>query len=466
MHSPKTKPGLNEKIKIKPQISSAQDKVELPKRPYRTHGGVYTDHMKNTADFASEKMPIPHRVVIPMQQHIDESCLSLVERGDLVTVGQKIADSPSPACAPIHSSVSGIVKSVGTILVPNGTEINAVEIESDGKQTVCDDIKPPNITSPGELYTAIRESGLVGLGGAGLTSLVKLNYSTKKRKADTLLVNGVECEPYLTADCRKMLEYAEDVIEGCKLLIDILKIKRVIIAVERNKPNAIEKLRTVIAERKLNQTICVLKLRASYPQGAEKVLVKACTNRCVPIGGIPADVGCIVLHVASISFLTRYVRTGMPLVSKRITVDGSAISQPKNVIAPIGASVSDIAQFCGGFTEVPRKVIMDGPMMGTALYTLDYPIIKQNNGLIFMSEREAEIIQPTDCIRCGRCISACPMYLTPVIIQNLVCRRDIRKINDMDVKGCMECGCCAYACPAHRPLVQFMRMAKNLCGNE
>lgn len=461
-HRQKPPRGTAAKPEPKPQAPTPPEEIiELPKRPYRTHGGVHPAHMKHTADMPSEEMPIPPRVVISMQQHIGAACQPLVKAGDSVTVGQKIADNDSPVCAPIHSGVSGKVKAIGTMLLPNGAEVPTIEIETDGRQTVCEDVKPPDIHNLDELYAAVRESGLVGLGGAGFPASIKLNYST--RTVDTLLINGAECEPYLTADCREMLETPEDIIEGAAFLLEMLQLKRVIIGVEGNKPEAIAKLRETIAAHELSDKVCVLKLKASYPQGAEKVLVKACTNRAVPIGHIPADVGCIVLNITSAAFLARYVRTGMPLIAKRITVDGSAIAEPKNVIAPIGTLISDIAEFCGGFKETPRKVLMGGPMMGTALYTLDYPIIKQNNGLIFMTAEEARSLQPTDCIRCGRCVSACPMYLTPVSIQHLVQKRDIKGINDINVQGCMECGCCAYACPAHRPLVQFLRTAKQLC---
>lgn len=461
---PKHKAKPAGKTESKPPTLS-EEKIELPKRPYRTHGGVHAAHMKNTADSPSEELPVPPRVIISMQQHIGAACEPLVKAGDTVTVGQKIADSQSPVCAPIHASVSGRVKAIGTMLMPNGAEIATIEIETDGLQTICEDVRPPHIETLDDLYTAVRESGLVGLGGAGFPSSIKLNFSSPTRKVDTLLLNGAECEPYLTADCREMMEAPEDIIEGAAFLLDILKLKRAIIGIEGNKPEAIALLRETIAARKLDDKMCVLKLKAAYPQGAEKVLVKACTNRVVPIGKIPADVGCIVLNITSAAFLARYMRTGMPLITKRITVDGSAIAEPKNIVAPIGALMADIAEFCGGFAEPPRKVLMGGPMMGTALYTLDYPIIKQNNGLIFMGAEEAAAVQPTDCIRCGRCVAACPMYLTPVSIQHLVQNRDIKGIEDINVKGCMECGCCAYACPAHRPLVQFLRMAKKLANS-
>lgn len=437
---------------------------DFPKKPFKTHGGVHVKHMKNTAESESETMPIPSRVIISMQQHIGAPCEPMVKAGDTVTVGQKIADSISAVSAPIHASVSGKVKTIGTMLMPNGTEVQTVEIESDGRQTPCEDIKPPVITNRNELCRAVRESGLVGLGGAGFPVSVKLNYPPDKN-VDTLIINGAECEPYLTADYREMTENTAEIINGVKLLLDILQISRAIIGIEGNKPKAIALLNDIISERQLNDKICVLKLKTSYPHGAEKVLIKACTGRTVPAGKIPADAGCVVLNITSAAFIAGYIRTGFPLVTKRITVDGSAITQPKNVIAPIGTLISDIADFCGGFTEAPQKVLMGGPMMGTALYSLDYPIIKQNNGLIFMGRNEAEAIKMTDCIRCARCVSACPMLLTPVNIQHLVQTHDAAELKSLGVMNCMECGCCSYSCPAHRPLVQFMRMGKSIVKN-
>ena len=424
----------------------------LPKKPYRTHGGVHVDHMKNTAELETQELPTPKKVIISMQQHIGAACEPIVKKGDKVTVGQLIADSTSFMCAPIHSGVSGEVTNIGTIIMPNGAEIKTIEIESDGEQTLCPDIEPP---------AAVRKSGLVGLGGAGFPVSIKLNYSPDK-EVDTLIINGAECEPYLTADYREMMESPEDIVEGTRFVMETLGLKRAIIGIEGNKPAAIRKLGEIIKERSLDKRMCVLKLGTSYPHGAEKVLIKACTNRAVPVGKIPADAGCIVLNSTSVSFIAKYLRTGMPLVTKRITVDGSAINEPKNVVAPIGTMISDIAEFCGGFRQEPKKVLMGGPMMGTALYTLDYPIIKQNNGLIFMGQKEADDVKPSDCIRCGRCVAACPMLLTPVNIQHFVERRDVQALNDLCVMSCMECGCCGFSCPARRPLVQYLRMAKSI----
>ncbi len=446
---------------IKDSRESVVNDLGLPKKPFRTHGGVHVDHMKNTAEFDSEELSTPKRVIVSMQQHIGAACEPIVKKGDKVTVGQLIADSDSFMCAPIHSGVSGEVTAIGTIIMPNGAEIKTIEIESDGEQTVCPDIEPPVVTNADELYSAVRKSGLVGLGGAGFPVSIKLNFSSDKN-VDTLIINGAECEPYLTADYREMMESPEDIVEGTRFVMETLGLKRAIIGIEGNKPAAIKKLGEIVRERSLDERMCVLKLGTSYPHGAEKVLIKACTNRAVPVGKIPADAGCVVLNSTSVSFIAKYMRTGMPLVTKRITVDGSAINEPKNVIAPIGTLISDIAEFCGGFRQEPKKVLMGGPMMGTALYTLDYPIIKQNNGLIFMGEKEADDVKPSDCIRCGRCVAACPMLLTPVNIQHFVEKRDVQGLNELCVMSCMECGCCAFSCPARRPLVQYLRMAKSI----
>lgn len=450
-----------DKSMFKPKKSAGKDDLSFPTKPFKTHGGVHVKHLKNTAESQSEIMPIPSRVILPMQQHIGASCEPIVKVGDAVTVGQKIADSVSAVCAPIHASVSGKVKAIGTMLMPNGAEVQTVEIESDGLQTVFPGIKPPVINNRNELCRAVRESGLVGLGGAGFPVSVKLNYPPDKL-VDTLVINGAECEPYLTADYREMMENSADIIEGAAYLCNILELKRVIIGIEGNKPAAIKRLNDIIAERGLQDKICVLKLKTSYPHGAEKVLIKACTGRTVPAGKIPADAGCVVLNITSTAFIAGYIRTGMPLVTKRITVDGSAISEAKNVIAPIGTQISDIAEFCGGFVDEPKKVLMGGPMMGTALYKLDYPIIKQNNGLIFMGESEVNSLQMTDCIRCAKCVDACPMKLSPVHIQHFISTRDADSLSAFGVMNCMECGCCSYSCPAHRPLVQFMRMGKSI----
>ncbi len=435
------------------------DGLIFPKKPFGTHGGVRPPHMKRTAGCASIVMPPPQTVSIPMSQHIGAPCTPCVAPGDKVRVGTLIGDSTAPVSAPVHASVSGTVKSIGEMHMPNGTVTKTVVIESDGEMTPAD-FTPPTVTNAAELVAAVRASGLVGLGGAGFPAAIKLTVPEGK-SVDTLIINAAECEPYLTADHRELLENSWDVLSGIYAVKEILGIRRVIIGIEGNKPDAI-KLLTEIAdnrERDPNDEVRVLKLRSSYPQGAEKMLIRACTGRHVPPGKLPSDVGCIVMNVTSIAFLARYLKTGAPLTTKRITVEGSAVSEPKNLIVPIGTPVHDVLEFCGLATE-PRKLLYGGPMMGTVIIDDSMVVLKNTNGLLAMAEKEATLPAETACIRCGRCVNACPMSLSPLLLAAATARRDAAALVKLDVASCMECGCCAYVCPAKRNLVQSMRLGK------
>jgi electron transport complex protein RnfC len=300
------------------------------------------------------------------------------------------------------------------------------------------------------------------LGGAGFPTHVKLNVPEGKT-VDTLIINVAECEPYLTADNREALEDSANVLDGVFTVKKMLKLSRAIIAVEKNKPQVIEKLNGLLAadSRNSDHSVGVLPLKATYPQGAEKVLIKACTDRTVPMGKLPADAGCIVMNVTSVATLAAYLKTGMPLVKKRLTVDGGAVKDPKNVIVPIGTYIRDIMNFVGMKTE-PAKLLIGGPMMGMAAPTFDAPVQKQNNGLLFLSEEESHIPEPSACIRCGRCVQGCPMHLMPTRLEEYVKARDVEALQKFDVMDCMECGTCAYNCPAGRPLVQAIRLGKGL----
>ncbi len=443
-----------------------QEKLTFPKKPYRTHGGVHVPHRKNTASKHSVEMPIPKSVTISMSQHIGAPCKPTVKVGDSVTVGQVIGDSEAFVSAPIHSSVSGVVKKIDKITAADGSKIDAITIESDGEMRMCEDIAPPVINNLSDLLKATRQSGLVGLGGAGFPAHVKLNIPPDKN-VDTLIINVAECEPYITADHREVLENSWAVMSGVYALKDILNLKRVIIGVENNKPDAIKELRA-IADHEIDKydEVRVLALKASYPYGAEKVLIKACTNREVPMGGLPSDAGCIVMNVASIAFLAEYLKTGVPLIKKRITVDGDAIENPTNVIVPVGTSVKDIIEFCGGYKCEPKKVIMGGPMMGTSISDDNLFIAKQNNAILAFSEKEAILQEPTACIRCGRCVSACPMKLMPTSICAAVDSKDTQEMLKCNILNCMECGCCSFACPAKRHLVHKIRLGKQIITNE
>lgn len=437
--------------------------LSFPKKPFRTHGGAAVPHRKNTAQLQTAVLPCPDQVTIPMQQHVGAPCRPLVKVGDTVDVGQKIGDSDAYVSAPIHASISGKVTAITQVTLPGGQRTDAVVIQSDGEMRVSPDVKPPKVDSAESLCRALRESGLVGLGGAGFPAHVKLNVPKGKR-IDTLIINAAECEPYITADNREAIENAQSVLEGVYIIRDLLHIDRVIIAVENNKPDVIETLTRIAdnPERDPDDNVRVLPLRARYPQGAEKVLVKSCTNRVIPLGKLPADVGCIVMNITSAAFVADYLRTGMPLVKKRVTVDGSAIQHPQNVLVPVGTKISDLVAFCGGWKAEPAKLLMGGPMMGLALTGDDLPILKQNNGLLAFAEGDAVLPEPTACIRCGRCVAGCPMDLMPTQLEKYAELGDVDALNRYGVMCCMECGTCAYNCPANRPLVQAIRMGKAL----
>ena len=437
--------------------------LSFPKKPFRTHGGAAVPHRKNTAQLQTAVLPCPDQVTIPMQQHVGAPCKPLVKVGDTVDVGQKIGDSDAYVSAPIHASISGKVTAITQATLPGGQRTDAVVIQSDGEMRVSPDVKPPKVDSAESLCSALRESGLVGLGGAGFPAHVKLNVP-KDKHIDTLIINAAECEPYITADNREAIENAQSVLEGVYIIRDLLHIDRVIIAVENNKPDVIETLTRIAdnPERDPDDNVRVLPLRARYPQGAEKVLVKSCTDRVIPLGKLPADVGCIVMNITSAAFVADYLRTGMPLVKKRVTVDGSAIQHPQNVLVPVGTKISDLVAFCGGWKAEPAKLLMGGPMMGLALTGDDLPILKQNNGLLAFAEGDAVLPEPTACIRCGRCVAGCPMDLMPTQLEKYAELGDVDALNRYGVMCCMECGTCAYNCPANRPLVQAIRMGKAL----
>ena len=426
----------------------------------RPRGGVKAPHHKNTAERPSVRMPVPPLVILPLRQHIGAPLKTLVKPGDTVKVGQIIADSDAFVCAPLHSSASGKVKSIKPLLLPGGDKSDAVYIETDGEQTVDESALPPKINSREDLIKAARDCGLVGLGGAGFPAHVKLTPRDGK-KIDTMLINGAECEPYITSDYRECIENADNLMKGVYTVLEYLGIDRVLIAIEDNKPKAIELLRKIANdERDVGDRVQVVRLKSRYPQGAEKTLIQAALNRRVPMGALPSDVGCVVMNVTSLSILNYYMDTGLPLVRKRITVDGGAVTNPQNVFVPIGTPIADLIEFCGGYKERPEKLLMGGPMMGMALYDDSLPILKQNNAVLALTRAETVSPKEDPCIRCGRCAEVCPMSLMPTLIERYARAGDAKTLEKIGVGVCMECGSCAYACPARRPLVQYLRGAK------
>lgn len=436
---------------------SAPDNILRPVR--KNTGKLRLVHHKNTAESETVKMPAPSKVVIPMLQHIGRPCSPIVKPGDRVAVGTKIGDSSEPNSVPVHSSVSGTVSKITTIRHSNGNTCEAVVIESDGLMTEDIFLSPVKVETAEDLVNAARESGLVGLGGAGFPTHSKLDIP-KGKAVDTLIINGAECEPYITSDYRECMEHPEDILQGTNLVKSVLNIKRAIIAIEDNKPKAIKYLKQVSYELHLDKEIEIMKLDSRYPQGAEKVLIYSVTGRKLPINQLPSDIGCLVMNISTVSNLYRYIKTGMPLVSRRITVEGDCINKPMNVEVPIGALIRDVAEFCGGYKSEPGKILMGGPMMGVAQISDEAPVIKQNNAILILSIEAGTLPPATPCIRCGRCVEICPVYLMPVAIETAMRNPDREKLLSLGANYCIECGCCAYVCPARRPLVQVMRQAK------
>ncbi len=411
---------------------------------------VKTGHFKNTASCETEIMPVPDVVKISMSQHIGAPCKPLVQKGDYVKVGQLIGDTDAFVSAPIHSSVSGTVVAIEDQRSAVGGNDQLVVIETDKKQEMCEDIKVPQVEDLPGFVKAIRESGLVGLGGASFPTHIKFNPKNID-DVHTLIVNGAECEPFITSDHRLMLENTQDIIDGMVLVMKYIGLKEGYIGIEENKMDAIEKLDKMLAEQG-HTNIHTFKLQSRYPKGAERVLVYEITGKTMNAGVLPADLGIILSNVTSIAFVGQYFRNGVPLIQKRMTIDGDAVVLPKNVIAPIGASIHDVIQFCGGYKEEPKKILMGGPMMGRAIFTDDMPVIKNNNAILAFSKAKAVIPEETACINCGRCHQVCPFGLIPTALADAYDRRDAQALSDLKVMQCMECGSCSFICPARRPL--------------
>lgn len=421
-------------------------------------GGIILPHLKKTADYETVIMPPPKTVRIPMLQHIGAPAEPVVKAGDRVFVGTLIGESGGFVSSPVHSSVSGTVTSVEDYIFAGKRTACAV-IESDGLMENDPGLKLFNVESAEDIAKAAELCGLVGLGGAGFPTRVKLSLNGNTR-IDTLIINGAECEPYITSDYRACIEDYNDIIDGIRLLKDRLGLEKVIICIESNKEKAINKLYTIASgENDINDCIKLMKLPTSYPQGAEKVIVYSATGRTVPIGKLPADVGCIVMNITSVAVLSRFIKTGMPLVAKRITVDGTAVNEPKNITVPIGTSVEDVLEFAGVNLEEVSEIIFGGPMMGVASHDLGAVVEKRTNALTVM-KGELNPSVTTPCIRCGRCASACPMRLYPASAEAAINHGLTDSLKKLNVNYCMECGSCSFVCPAKRPLTQIMRLAK------
>ena len=424
-------------------------------------GNTRVPHRKNTAEMPAVKMPAPDEVLLHVAQHIGAPAKIAVKAGDEVKVGQVIAEAGGFVSAPVHASVSGKVTKVEKYLCYGGQYVDAVRIESDGLMTVHESVQPPVIEDIDSLVDAVRNSGLIGLGGAGFPASVKL-AAAKTGSIHTVLVNGAECEPYITADTRTMLDDTDFIVQAVRLLEKCIpSLERIVFGIEGNKPQCIEKLTDVFGDDKM---VSVKKLPALYPQGSEKVLVHNCTGKVVPEGKLPADLGIIVINVSSLAFIAKYAATGMPLVERTLTLDGSAVAEPKNVTAPVGTAIGKVIEFCGGLKSEAGKVLYGGPMMGVCACNMDDPILKNTNAITVFNKKDSAPKKETACIHCGRCVAACPHYLNPVSIAsalNIEQKEDrMAKLDAAKVLLCMECGCCSFVCPAKRPLIQNNRIAK------
>lgn len=423
-------------------------------------GGVHPPDGKELSNTRTVvPLPVPEKVIIPLSQHIGSPAESIVKVGDIVIKGQKIGEAKGFVSVPVHASTSGKVTAVANFPHPSGKSLPAIQIESDGLDEWSEDVKENTnykSLSPEDIKSIIQNAGIVGMGGAAFPTHVKLSPPADK-KIDTLIINGAECEPYLTADHRLMLEEPVRVLEGASIIARALSVTNVFIGIEDNKPDAIK----VLADAaKSYSGIKVISLPVIYPQGGEKQLITAITGRAVPSGGLPMDVGVVVQNVATVAAVYDAVRFGRPLIERIVTVTGSGVREPSNFRVRIGTSSLKLIEAAHGFKSEIGKVISGGPMMGMAQYTLDVPVVKGMSGLLFLPRNEVKNYTPEACIRCGRCVAVCPMGLLPNMLgiySELERFEDAEKISVMD---CMECGSCAYVCPSRRPLVHLIRYAK------
>ena len=436
------------------------EKDILIKPVCRAKGGIHPPHNKKSANCATKKIPLPAEIFVPMRQHIGAPCTALVQAGDKVFVGQKIGDCENNFSAPIHSSVSGTVKEVKNLPLYNGQPVETIVIVPDGEQTDYEGLHPVTVNSPEDLIAAAKNCGLVGLGGAGFPTHIKLTPN-QDTPIDTILINAAECEPHITSDYRACMEDGDLIMQGIETLLRVLDVKQIIVGIEDNKPKAIEKL-VSIAKNTNDPRIKIMKLPSHYPHGAEKVLVQVATGRRVPPGKLPAHVGCGVMNITSLAVLQHYINTGMPLTRRRLTVDGPAVKEAVNLWVPVGTPISHVAEQVKMKAQ-PTKILMGGPMMGIAQVNPNTPVVKQNNAILFFDKKhDLSDKKQGPCIRCGRCASACPMSLMPTLIERFAKINDLENLRRVGVGVCMECGSCAYSCPANRPLVQYMRLAKEI----
>ena len=429
------------------------------------HGGIHLSERKEfTVDKKIKPVPAPSLIVLPLTQHIGAPNEPVVTAGEGVKVGQPIGEAKAFISAPVHSPVSGKVKAIQQFFNPIYGKTNSVVIENDGKDECVqfEKQKNPETLPKEKLIEIVKESGIVGLGGAAFPTHVKLNIP-KGKHIDTLIVNGAECEPYLTCDHRLMVEKTNEILKGIYLTARALEVKNIILAIEDNKLSAVFAMEKAVREKikqNPNVEIRIAVLKTKYPQGGEKQLVKAILKREVPPGKLPLDVGVIVQNVGTCFATYEAIYEGKPLIERCVTLAGSCLRGPGNFTVRLGTPLKDVIQHCGGFTEPPLKIIIGGPMMGIAQYSLDIPVVKGVTGAIFLSKKDSELFEESSCIHCAKCVDICPVNLLPTDIMRMVKYSRWHYLNELYPTDCIECGACSYVCPSRIPLVQYIKLAK------
>ncbi len=422
-------------------------------------GGVHPYEGKELSKDKALTALLPKgELVYPLSQHIGAPAVAQVSVGDRVLVGQTIGAAGGFVSAPVICSVSGMVKKIEPRVVASGSLVDSIVVENDGQYEAVEGYgkkDDPASLDREEIQNRIKNAGLVGLGGAGFPTIVKL-MPKEPEKIDHIIVNGAECEPYITSDYRLMLERGEEIVEGLSIVLFLFDHAKGVIAIEDNKPEAIRHLGDLAEDTKIE----VLPLKTKYPQGGERMLIYSVTGRKVNSSMLPADAGCIVINAATAIAIYEAVAWNMPLTERVITVTGEAVKNPSNFLVKTGTDFRELVDAAGGFKERPEKLIAGGPMMGTALFTLDVPVTKTSSSLLAMSKDQVAAHEPTHCIHCGRCVKACPEHLIPQLMYRYSQNGDMASFEKIGGMECIECGCCAYGCPAKLPLTQTFRLSK------
>lgn len=431
----------------------------MQKVPTFSKGGVHPDDKKVFSRSQSiERLPMPSELIVALSQHLGAPAKALKAKGDTVRKGEKIGESAGFISADVHSPVNGVVKEIRRVTLANSVQCDAFVIIPDAEQP---DQKSEMLDwkgqSSADLLAKIKDLGIVGMGGATFPAHVKFTVPRDK-KVEAFVVNGVECEPYLTADYRIMLEKGEEVLEGAMICAKIIGAQRIIVGIEMNKPDCIAHLKDIVKQK--GYPIEIMGLKIKYPQGDEKQLLKATINREIPSGKLPLDVGAVVANIGTCNAVYEAIVLGKSLYERVISVTGECIAKPKNILAPIGTKVSDLLAFCDGFSSEPEKLVSGGPMMGFSFFDMETPITKGSSGLLALPPQKK--VRTTACLNCGRCVATCPIGLMPAKLYRLITNGRYEEAMQTSLMDCKECGCCSYVCPAHLPLVHTMKTGKKL----